>query len=350
MSALREALESAMSDYEAPVESAPVEETASELDAEPTIEPSVTTESAEAEARARDEKGRFAAKQEETPQAVEQVQTEAVPEVPTRKAPSSWKPAAQEAFLKAERGEALSMEEIKLLTQEAERRENDFHKGVSEFKSHAERARSYEQAIGPFNGYLQQLGVDAPTAIRHLLKTEHTLRTADPVTKANEFARLAREYDVDLGQIQEPPQHDPQIEYLMKQIQDLQSAHQQTYNQHQQQELAKANSIVEQMASDVANFPHFEAVRGDMADLLEAGKAKSEKDAYEMAVWMRPDIRTTLLDQQRAEAQKKALEQAQRAKSAAAAAVSVKGSSPTSTGTQPVKGSLRDVIAAQFEN
>jgi hypothetical protein len=84
-----------------------------------------------------------------------------------------------------------------------------------------------------------------------------------------------------------------------------------------------------------------------MADLLETGKAKSENEAYEMAVWMRPDIRTTLIDQQRAEAQRKAIEQAQ-AQKAKAAAVSVKGSSPAAGGVQPVKGSLRDILAAQF--
>lgn len=341
MSALREALESAIAEHdEAPVETVaetpaePVEAAAEEVSAEPQ----------ETEGRARDESGKFVAKEkvEATAEPVQQVT-----EAPVRKAPSSWKPAAQEAFLKADRGEPLTAEEIRLLTAEAERRENDFHKGLSEFKSHGERAKSYDQAVAPFNSYLEQLKIDAPTAIHHLLKTEYTLRTADPVTKANEFARLAREYGVDLNQINEPPDQDPQIAYLMKQIQDLQSAQQQTYNQYQQQELAKANTIIEQMANDVDNFPHFEAVRGDMADLLESGKAKSEKEAYEMAVWMRPDIRTTLLDQQRAEAQRKVIDAAQ-AQKAKAAAVSVKGSSPASGGVQPVKGSLRDMIAAQF--
>jgi len=339
MSSLREALESAFDQPEA--EEVVVETSAEQTEAPVEIE--ATTETPD---RDRDDSGKFVTKSKEAP--AEAVEPGATAEAaPVRKAPSSWKPAAQEAFLKAERGEPLTGEEIRLLTQEAERRENDFHKGVTEFKSHAERSRAYDQAVSPFNGYLQQLGVDAPTAISHLLKTEHTLRTADPITKANEFARLAREYGVDLSQVQEQPQLDPQTEYLMNQIHNLQSEQQRWHNQIQQQELAKANTIIESMANDVDTFPHFEAVRGDMADLLETGKAKSEKDAYEMAVWMRPEIRTTLIDQQRAEAQRKVIEatQAQKAK---AAAVSVKGSSPASGGVQPVKGSLRDVIAAQF--
>jgi hypothetical protein len=340
MSSLREALETA---FEQPAEEA----------VETTVEVSETVEAAPEpdpapveEGRARDESGKFVAKDKEeaTADVVEELAAEAPP---PRKAPSSWKPAAQEAFLKADRGEPLTGEEIRLLTQEAERRENDFHKGVSEWKSHADKARAYEQAVTPFNGYLQQIGVDAPTAISHLLKTEHTLRTADPITKANEFARLAREYGVDLSQIEEPPQHDPQTQYLMSELKALRDEQQRFYNQTQQHELAKAQTIIEQMANDSANFPHFEAVRGDMADLLETGKATSEKEAYEMAVWMRPDTRTTLLDQQRAEAQRKAIDAAQVQK-AKAASVSVKGSSPVSSGVQPVKGSLRSQLEAAF--
>ena len=118
MQSIAEALESAIKQHE-------TTETAPEVTPEvaPEVAPEVTKEP-----RARSEDGKFAKKEPEvTPEA----------EPAPRKAPSSWKPAAQEAFLKADRGEPLTTEEIKLLTQEAERRESDFHKGVSEFKSHS---------------------------------------------------------------------------------------------------------------------------------------------------------------------------------------------------------------------
>ena len=92
---------------------------------------------------------------------------------------------------------------------------------------------------------------------------------------------------------------------------------------------------------------HFNEVRDEMRLLLESGKAATLKDAYDTAVWMRGDIRQSLIDQQRAEAQKKATEQAQSAR-AKSAAVSVKGSSPVNAGLTPVKGSLRDTIEAAF--
>lgn len=322
MTDLRTALEEAFKDKET------TEETnVSEVTPESTPEETVK----ENEPQARDEHGKFTPKEkeEETP--------------PPRKAPSSWKPAAQEAFLKADRGEALTPEEIRLLTQEAERRENDFHKGVSEFKTHSERARAYDAAIAPFQQHLQSLGVDAPTAITHLMRADYTLRNSDPVTKAQYFKQLAQQYGVDLSQ--ETPQIDQQTQYLMSQLNQLRQTQQMWQNQMRQQVEEQANQELASFAT--SDKQHFDAVRNDMADLLESGKAKSLQEAYDMAVWMRPDIRQSLIEQQRAEVQQKTLasQQAQRAKTAA---VSVKGSSPVSGGIQPTGNSIRDILEQNF--
>lgn len=329
MPSIAEALESALEQHET-----------TEAEVAPEVAPEVTTEVTK-EPRARSEDGKFAKKEPE-------VTPEVAPEPAPRKAPSSWKPAAQEAFLKADRGEPLTTEEIKILTQEAERRESDFHKGVSEFKGHSERAKAYDAAIAPYQQHLQSLGVDAPTAINALMRADMTLRTSDPVTKAQYFAQLAKEYNIDLNQLHEPPQVDPQTQYLMNELQVLRNQQQMWQNQARQQEEAIAQDQLASFATP--GRPHFDAVRKEMADLLETGKAKDLQEAYEKAVWSDPDIRQSLLDQQRAEAQKKALEQAQ-AQKARTAAVSVKGSSPASSGVQPGnKGSLRDILAAQFDS
>lgn len=325
---LRTALESAFEEKEAPQSETVVN----------TPEPVTTDKPLEtsAEQRARDEAGRFAAK--ETP--------EAPPEEPKPiKAPSSWKPAAQEAYVKAERGEALTPEEVRILTNEANRRESDFHRGVEEFKTHAQKAKAYEAAIAPYSQNLQAMGVDAPTAISALLKADHTLRYSDPATKHQYFQQLAREYGIDLGQVQSAPQQDPQTQYLMQQLNELRQNQQQWHNSIQQQEQTRANEQLAQF--EQAGNAHFDAVRGDMADLLETGKAKTLQDAYDKAVWMNPDIRQSLIEQQRLDAQKNALHEAQalRAKSAA---VSVKGSSPSAGSSQTNGSDLRSLIASQF--
>lgn len=337
MPGLREALEAAM---EAPETDAP--EVSPEIEEAPLEASEPVVEAKEERPRAPD--GKFAPKADKEP--IQEPQpTE--PPAPVRRAPSSWKPAAQEAFLKADRGEPLTPEEIKLLTAEAERRESDFHKGVSEFKSHSERAKAYDQAIAPFQQHLDRLGVDAPTAIQALMRADVTLRTSDPATKARYFQQLAKEYGIDLGQVQSMPQPDPQTEYLSRQLNELRQQQQMWQNQIAQQEQMRAQQELSQFAT--ADRPHFDAVRGQMATLLETGEAKNLQEAYEMAVWMRADIRQSLLDQQRAEAQKKAQEQVQ-AQRARTAAVSVKGTSPASSGVQPGnKGSLRDILAAQLD-
>lgn len=324
---LREALESAFNADEQQTEA---------------VAPEAQTEAVEAAPepveRPRDEQGKFAAREE--PAVPEELQPK-----PERRAPSSWKPEAQAAFLKADRGEQLTPEEIRILTAEAEKRESDFHKGVESFKTHAQKAKAFEQAIAPYQQTLNQLGVDAPTAISKLLQADHTLRYSDPVQKAQYFQNLAREYGIDLGQVQNIPPQDPQTQYLMQQLNELRQTQQMWQNSIQEQERSKANHELEQFAS--SDKTHFEAVRNDMADLLESGKAQSLEQAYEMAIWMRPDVRQTLIEQQRIEAQRK-FEEQQRAARAKTASVSVKGSSPSSGGSQPVKGDLRSILESQF--
>lgn len=293
----------------------------------------------------RDEQGRFKAKAEEQAKEAPAPVPEPAPAPPARNPFSSWKPDAQQALMKAERGEALTPEELKLLRVEAERRESDFHKGFNELKTHGERAKAYDSAIAPYQQHLQRLGVDAPTAISALMRADYTLRNSDPAGKAAYFAQLAREYGIDLTQVQQPQPVDPQTQFLTQQLNELRQQQQMWQNQLQQQEQMRAQQELQSFAT--ADKKHFDAVRNDMADLLETGKAKTLQEAYDMAVWMRPDVRQTLIEQQLADAQRKTLEQAQ-AQRAKTAAVGVKGSSPVGAGSQPVTGSLRDVIAAQF--
>lgn len=336
MSDLRSALESA---FEKSESSEPVE-----VKSEPQVQDAtIPAEKVEprTETRSRDEAGKFKPVDKPIEKPAEPAP---VAEVPVRKAPSSWKPAAQEAFLKADRGESLTPEEVKMLTAEAERRESDFHKGVSEFKTHSDRARAYDQAIAPYQAHLQAMRVDAPTAIGALLKADYTLRNSDPATKAQYFQNLAKEYGIDLSN-QEMPNYSPQEQFLMQQMQELRQRQDSWQNSIAQQESERAQSALSQFTQ--AEKPHFEAVRNDMADLMQAGKAKTLEEAYDMAVWMRPDIRSTLIEQQRAEVQRKAEEQTHALK-AKAASVSVRGSSPSAGGVQPGNGSLRDIIAAQF--
>lgn len=301
----------------------------------------------EAPARERDEAGKFVAKAEEVkPEVVEQ--TPQVEVAPPRRAPSSWKPDAQAAYMKAEAGEALTPAEIKLLTAEANRRETDYHKGIEQYKTHAQEAQAYQRVVEPYMQTIRSLGVDAPTAVAKLFQADHTLRYAPPAEKARFLGQLAQEYGVDLGQVINAPQADPNVQYLQQQTMQLQQQLQQFRQQQEQAEMSGYQTEIQKFQNDPANV-HFNDVREDMAKLLQSGTATDLKDAYDKAVWMRADIRQSLVEQQRAEAQRAATEQAQ-ANRAKAASVSVRGGSPAGSGAPPAKGSLRDQLEAAFDD
>jgi len=298
--------------------------------------------------RARDEAGRFAKKDEVVsevvseptevatePTEVVEAAEEKAPEVPAKRPPSSWKKETQAEW---EKLPAHVQDDVL-------RREADFHRGIEEYKSHAQRARAYEQAMAPYQATLQQLGVAPEQAIGELFKADHLLRHSAPHEKAAYFAKLAQDYGVELGDIQAPPQVDPAYQALLNEVRSLKQSESQREQQRQQYEQQQLNS---QIAAFSEGKEHFDAVREDMAVLLQAGRAADLEAAYDMAIWARPDLRSGLLQQQTRAAEEKAraLVQRQRAQTAA---VSVKGSSPVSSSSANPTD-LRALLESQFNS
>ena len=286
----------------------------------------------------RDDSGKFAKADPVDPPIDEAAEIAAPvePPVETKRAPSSWKPDAQQEFDKLP----------PQVQDEVLRREGDYHKGIENYKTHAHAAQAYEKAVAPYMATIQQMGIDAPTAVAKLMQADHTLRYADPQAKIQYLAGLAKDYGIDLGQVANPQPVDPQYQSLRQQLAQNQRELQEWKSQQVNREQAQALTEIEKFAADTSNV-HFSAVRDDMATLLQTGVSNSLQDAYEKAIWQRSDIRQSLIDQQRAEAQRKATDAAQRQR-AKAASVSVKGSSPASSGVSPVKGSLRDQLVSAF--
>lgn len=293
--------------------------------------------------RLRDENGRFAKKSEpeepvqETvqpePEKVEEVAEEKPPEVPQKRPPSSWKKDAQAAW------DTLP-EHVK---DDVLRRETDFHRGIEQYKTFAQKAQAYEQAIAPYQDTLKALGVPAEQAIGALFKADSILRHGLPHEKAAYFAQLAQEYGVPLEGIEQPPPVDPAYRALLNEVRQLRQSETQREQERQRAEMEQLNSTISKFAE---GKEHFDAVRDDMAALLQAGRASDLEQAYDMAIWARPDLRTSLLEQQVKAAEEKARAEAQRLK-AKTAAVSVKGSSPVS-GTSATPTDLRALLEAQF--
>lgn len=97
----------------------------------------------------------------------------------------------------------------------------------------------------------------------------------------------------------------------------------QSFAQQQTQGATEAQqSLIDAFASDPSH-PYFNDVRQDMAVLIQAGRAKDLQQAYDMAVWAHPEIRTSLIESQ---VQAKTQQQAQAVSQALNASVSVSGS------------------------
>lgn len=307
-----------------------------------TTQTEVTTESTTPETgRARDEAGRFAKIEAKAPVQAEPTQPtqEQVQEFKSR-APSSWKKDVVALWDKADRGEPLTAQEIKAIQDEALRREGDFHKGIENWRSNAERAKQFDQVVAPYQQTFQKLGIDAQTAVGELLKADHTLRNAPPTVKFQKILEIANAYGVDLSQ-----QFNPDVAKYEAELFATRQRMEEMQRQQEMQTMASLNSEIEAFRAG-ADREHFEDVREDMAALLYSGRAKNLEEAYDMAVYANPKTRQALLQQQTQQAAAGA--QAQRAK---AAAVSVRGSSPASVATTAAQAQdRRSAIAAAFDS
>lgn len=284
--------------------------------------------------RARDEYGRFAAKEEKPVEQQVEKPAEPVAEPPKYKLPSSWNQAYAEQF------HALP-DEIKA---EIERRESNYLKGIEPLKTKATRWDSVEQALQPFGQ------VDDPVPLLSSLMQSHQVLTqGNPQQKAQAFQILAQQYGVDLSGGQ--PQYNP----MFDELQAIKKEHQELKESIERQQNEAVLSHIERFAQDK---PHFEAVRPVIAALVtsiqESGEANPGwktlddvlQEAYDRACWANPEVRSQLLreQQQKAEQERKAKE-AEQARRARTASASVNGAPVESGSLAPDPKDRRAVIA-----
>jgi hypothetical protein len=220
------------------------------------------------------------------------------------------------------------------------KREQEIDHGLRRKSEEVKRYEPLEQVLAPRRAQWAAQGMDEVHAVKTLLAAQDLLEK-NPM-QGLEF--LARSYGVNLntaqpqGQpYQAQPARDshPEIAALKQQLQVLQS-------QVQTAQTAPIVSQIDAFQNDPANL-YFENVRDDMAVLLHNGKASDLKEAYEMACWMRPDIRPFLQT-----AQAPAAPMQDKAAQARRAAVSVTGS-PGQSRIPKSNGSIEDDIRAAFE-
>lgn len=293
---MREALEAAYDKHaeEAPETPAPVE---SSQEAAAPEEPVEKVESPAAEAptppvKDGGEKSPPAAAAAPTPAAgaaqVPAPQT-AAPAV-AAKPPRSWSAEAKAAF-------AALPEPVK---QDVLRREKEISQGLELAAPARKHYESFQEVVKPFQPLFDAYGVQDPLpAIRELLTARATLEIGTPEQKAQFLANLVHEFGVDVQALDnflvkkgpvapfKPARPAPRPDYSKDPALAPLYA---LAEQFKQAQVTKA----EQAVAAAEALPHFDELREDIADVIEAhaaaGRTISLENAYKRALAMNPDL------------------------------------------------------------
>jgi hypothetical protein len=264
----------------------------------------------------------------EAPDAPEEKVEEVVS--PERSPWKSWKADAAKVM------EKLPEEAQKYIIE----RQDQFHKGIEQYKEAANYAKTIDRAISPYKDYMSNLGVTPDVAFTNLLKTEHTLRMGSYQEKAEMLQKLAHDYQIDMNSLAGVP-YDPNMHNLKSQLEYTQSQLQASQNFRQSQEDVQIQSTIDEFAQ---SHEHFTDVQATMADLLERGFANDLDDAYAKAIRLDDNVFNKTVAQQQSGVNRQNLVQAnQAAQAAKAAAVSVKGA-PAGVTRSVMPASTEDAV------
>lgn len=221
-----------------------------------------------------------------------------------------------------------------------------------------ELARSYETVsqakslLPVIQPYMDRFTMDfggAPQALNAILGTWKYAKT-QPLDFVREFIQTTGIDPRSLGgqqtqEAQAEMQGDPVLTALQQKIAGLEGQLSQLAEMPVQAQNAQIDTEIQAFRADPAH-PYFNDVRPVMAALMQAGTARTLKEAYDMACYANPGIRAQI------EAQKAQALQEQRRQAtvrSANAAVSVNGAPGVSRPSTPQHQSVTDAITARYE-
>ena len=229
-------------------------------------------------------------------------------------------------------------------------REEEMRSGIEPMKAKAQFADQMNKAMEPYLPTIQGLGIDAPTAIQALMQADYTLRNSAPNEKRAYLAQLASQYGINLGDVEYDQQVNPIDPAIYELRNELNPVRGEVVGWKRQQEEVQNQTLLSEIEQFATQADYFEDARPTMIQLLNAGMATDLQDAYEKAIRFDPNLSEQVQQSRQAEAdaaRRKANNTA--AKSAKAAAVSVRSSTP---GFQPTTKAQdrRSMLLEQFDS
>lgn len=141
---------------------------------------------------------------------------------------------------------------------------------------------------------------------------------------------------------------DPLLARTNEKVENLSRTITQWQQAQEAQQTAYLQSQLDAFRAD-PKHPHYDDVRHDMAALISGGRAKGLEDAYEMACYANPAIRSKILEEQKKQEEVARLTQA---KEAAAKAKKSAGTQITTRATvrnAANEGTIEDILAKNFD-
>jgi hypothetical protein len=286
-----------------------------------------------------------APKEELAPAAVQPVVDPAVGE-----APQTWTNPAKAEWSKLP----------PLVRAEIQKREADMFRGIEQYREKANFGSLVQNQLAPYMGVLQQYRIDPLQQIGAMMAAHHTLALGNPAQKIALFQQFAKDYGVDLAQvagalgIQVPGGEQIPVNPLQSRLDSVQSRleaiEREKASQQQavaQQQQASLRQTIQQFAADPAHefFPY---VVDDIARMYQSGTATSLEQAYEAAIWAKPEIRQYLMARMvpQTTPQQVEVEKAQaRQRAAAAQAANVRSRPSGASGTTGPVGTIDETLA-----
>lgn len=264
------------------------------------------------------------------------VTTKPAPSLTSDNAPKTWKPEVQ----------ALWANLDPTVKQEILRREEDMFRGLEQYKANSDSGKFLTQIAQPYEQAFAKHNLPVRETIAPLLQAQYILLEGSADQKKQLVTQLCQDFGIDLSgaNFEAPAQASPEVAALQNEIKALKSSMSGFTVQQQQRVKAESAAELEKFEKDPANI-YFNELLPDMAQLLEANAAGTLKEAYELAMWKNPAVRSKEVQRQASEhqtaAQKAAAEKA--AASAKASSASVK-TSAKSGGAAAASGSIEDTL------
>jgi hypothetical protein len=233
--------------------------------------------------------------------------------------------------------------------QEILKREEDMMRGINAYREAADLGARYSKVVEPYAPILAAENIDPVGLFQSFAANHYLLSRGTPAQKLELTARLFESYNIPLKDFLEyiagqgEPQ-DPRLAAYDRRFQELENRLSSAQNQEIERRRAVARSQIDAFADD-GNHPLFDELADDINKIINAGAATSLQDAYDRALWGRPDLREKEIE--RLTAEKLSAQKDEAAKKAAkrqrAMGDHVDVTSKSRNGTVP-KGSMDDTL------